>query len=121
MAAVNQTVKLSVKNEMDMVVIQISKSSARNILTRHFDKISKSRDWINALIFFIPFTMTYFTSQFQEKTILGCSISSDQFSAFFFFCWIASLFYLAYTIVNAFRHKDSVDNIINDMINNKEC
>lgn len=121
MAAINQTVKFSVKNEMDMVIIQIPESSARNILTRHFDKISKSRDWVNALIFFIPFTMTYFTSTFQDKTIFGWNISSDQFSALFFFCWIASLLYLAYTIYNAFRHKDSVDDIINDLINNREC
>ena len=60
-------------------------------------------------------------STFQDKTIFGWNISSDQFSAFFFFCWIASLLYLAYTIYNAFRHKDSVDDIINDLINNREC
>lgn len=121
MGAINKKVCLSLKNEMTMLIIQIPESSARNILTKHFDKISKSRGWINALIFFIPFTLTYFTSDFKGRNIFGWVVSSDQVSAFFFFCWIAALFYLIYTIINSARHKDSVENIISDLINNKEC
>lgn len=121
MGAITKTVTLSVKNEMDMVIIQIPESSARNILNRHFDKISKSRGWVNALIFFIPFTLTYFTSDFKTKNIFGWEVSAEQISAFFFFCWLASLVYLIVTIVNAIKHKDSVDSIIEDLRNNREC
>ena len=121
MGAITKTVTLSVKNEMDMVIIQIPESSARNILNNHFNKITKSRGWINALIFFIPFTLTYFTSDFKERTILRWTISPDFLTAFFLFCWLASLGYLIYTIVNAIRYRDSVDSIINDLISNREC
>ena len=121
MGAITKTVTLSVKNEMDMVIIQISESSARNILNRHFDKISKSRGWVNALIFFVPFTLTYFTSDFKTRDIFGWMISADRISAFFFFCWLASFVYLIVTIVNAIRHRDSVDSIIEDLRNNREC
>ena len=121
MGAITKTVTLSVKNEMDMVIIQISESSARNILNRHFDKISKCRGWGNALIVFIPFTLTYFTSDFKTRDIFGWMISADRISAFFFFCWLASFVYLIVTIVNAIRHRDSVDSIIEDLRNNREC
>lgn len=121
MGAITKTVTLSVKNEMDMVIIQIPESSARNILNRHFDKISKSRGWVNALIFFVPFTLTYFMSDFKSKDIFGWVISAEQISAFFFFCWLASLAYVVVTIVNAIRHRDSVDSIIEDLRNNREC
>lgn len=94
MGAITKTVTLSVKNEMDMVIIQIPESSARNILNKHFDRITKSRGWVNALIFFVPFTLTYFTSDFKAKNIFGWFVSSEQISAFFFFCWLAALAYL---------------------------
>ena len=121
MAAINKKVSLSVKNEVDMVIIQIPESSARNILNRHFDKIGKSKGWINALIFFIPFTITYFTSEFSDKTVMGWEISADQIIAFFFFCWLLSCAYLICTIINAFRCRVSVDKIIEDLKANRDC
>lgn len=121
MGTITKTISLSVKNEMDMVIIQIPESSARNILNHHFEKIVKCKEWINSLIFFIPFTLTYFTSDFSDKTIFGCTITADQLSSFYFFCWLAALGYLSYTIWNAIKHKDSVQDIINDLKTNKEC
>lgn len=118
MGTIKQPITISVENEVVVTLIQIPESSARNILNRHLDKIKKSKDWINALIFFVPFTLTYFLSDFSAKPIFGLAVSADQISTFFFLCWVAALAYMIYTIINAIRHKDSVDNIIKDLMDN---
>lgn len=118
MGTVKKAITLSVENEVIVTLIQIPESSARNILNRHLDKVKKSKDWINALIFFIPFTLTYFLSDFSSKSLFGWEVSSDQIATFFFLCWIFALGYMLYTIYNAIKHKDSVDDIITDLMDN---
>lgn len=118
MGTIKQPITISVENEVIVTLIQIPESSARNILNHHLHKVKKSKEWINALIFFVPFTLTYFLSEFSEKLIFGLEISADKISTFFFLCWIAALVYVIYTAINAIRYKDSVDDIIKDLMDN---
>ena len=97
------------------IEIHITEDKVENILNKHFNKIGKSREWLNSLIFFIPFTLAYFTSDFSDKTVLGVAIKGEWLSAFFCVAWILSLGYLLATIRNAYKNRDSVSDIIKDL------
>lgn len=115
MAVKSKGSKNPVVYNLETVEIHITEDKVKNILNRHFDKISKSKEWINALIFFIPFSLAYFTSDFSTKTIFGITLKGEWLNAFFCFVWIAALVYLGITIYNAIKNKDSVSDIIKDL------
>lgn len=100
---------------LQTVEIHVTEDKVENILNRHFDKIGKGREWINSLIFFIPFSLAYFTSDFSDKTVLGIALKGEWLSAFFCVVWFLALGYLIFTIRNAFKNKDSVADIIKDL------
>lgn len=121
MAACDRKISISAETTVNMVMIQIPESSARNILKSHFDKIRKSNRWLDALIFFVPFTLSFFTSDFSEKKIFGVTIPTEYFQALFTLLWLAALCYFIYTIFSSIKNKDSVDKIIKDLKESKEC
>lgn len=96
-------------------VIEITEDKARNILNSHFLKMEKSKDWIGAAALSITLILSLLTADFKNWLL-----SADTWKAIFVILLIASILYLFYTIHNARKSKDSVDNIIHDLENKRQ-
>ncbi len=92
-------------------LIQITEDKLVNILTRHVDKLKKSKEWLASLSFSVSLLLVLLTSDFRTKW----GLSADTWRALFIFLFIASLGYLIYTIYNSFKHQVSVDSIMDDI------
>lgn len=94
-------------------LITITEDKLENILIKHVAKLKKSHDWIGALAFFVTVLATLVTSDFHSTWGLDSAV----FTALFILLLIISFGYLVYTVYNAIRNRDSVENIIRDIKN----
>ncbi|MCQ2116817.1 MAG: hypothetical protein MJY76_01580 [Bacteroidales bacterium] len=105
----NGTIKKYFSNTKSNV-LEITEDKLRNILSMHFDKIKRSKDWISALALFLSLLVTVITATFKNFIF-----SPDTWKAIFVILLIGSFIYLIYTASNAAKNKDSIENIIKDL------
>lgn len=92
-------------------VIQITEDRLVNILTIHFMRLKKSREWLAALSFSVSLLIVLLTAEFKHT--LG--MSPDTWRAVFVILLCISFAYLVYTIRNCVIHKTSVIAIVEDI------
>ena len=108
--AVNETI-----STVSVNIIQITEDKLVNILTAHVGKIRKSSDWGGALAMFLSFVGLAVTSDFHETF----GISADTLRGIFYCGMLASLVYLVKSCVNRYKNRDSVEDILKDIKNEK--
>ena len=94
-------------------LIEITEDKLRIILKENFDIIKKSKDWLGALGLFLTILLTLLTCDFRDTAIL----TSDAWKALFVICLAISFLYLVWVIVNLFRNRITVDNVIDQIKN----
>ncbi|MDE6227685.1 MAG: hypothetical protein K2M63_09240 [Muribaculaceae bacterium] len=113
--AINRQYSVSISNsieEININIISIPEDRLRNIITSHYNHLNKSKDYIGAVALSITLLIVLLTSEFKNFIL-----EAPTWKAFFVMLFILSLGYTFYCGYNAFRHRDSVRNIIDDIIN----
>lgn len=104
--AVNETI-----SNVSVNVIEITEDKLVNILNKHVSKIKKSNDWISATALFVSLVGILLTSTFNDVWIF----TKDMLLAFFTLITILSLGYAIYTIMNCYKNRSGVQNIIKEI------
>ena len=107
--AYNVTINNTI-SDISVNVITITEDRMENILIKHVSKIRKSKDYIGAAALVISLLIVLVTSEFKDKWL-----DAGTWRGLFIFLFIASIFYLLYTLVNLKRHNSSVDEIMYDI------
>lgn len=97
-------------------LIQITEDKLENILMKHVDKMKRAKSWISAAGLFLTLVGLVFATDFKDW--LG--ISKDTWKGIFGAMLVASAFYLGYVVRNCWKSRDSIENIIMD-IKNEKC
>lgn len=92
-------------------IIKITEDKLVNILTIHVGKLRKSKEWIAALSFSASILLVLLTSSFSAKW----GLSGEQWQVVFILLFIVSIIYFCYTIYNCFKHKVTVQSIVQDI------
>lgn len=111
--AINREYTVSITNSIEEIsinIISIPEDRLENLLTKHFDHFNKSKDYIGASALTLTLLIVLITSDFKDKWL-----DPPTWKALFIFMFVASLIYTLICIFNAFRHKDSVKNILEDI------
>ena len=111
--AINREYSVTINNsvsEININVISVTEDRLENVLSSHFSRLNKSKDWIGAVALTLTLLIVLVTSQFKDILL-----DAPTWKALFIFLFLASALYSIYTIANAIRYRDSVKNIIRDL------
>ncbi|MBD5181012.1 MAG: hypothetical protein HDS98_00475 [Bacteroidales bacterium] len=111
--AINREYTVSITNSIEEIsinIISIPEDRLQNILTKHFDHLNRTKDYIGAIALSVTLLIVLVTSDFKDKWL-----DPPTWRALFIFMFIASLGYTAYCIYNAIVHKDSVAAMLKDI------
>lgn len=111
--AINKNFSVTITNsisEININVISITEDRLENILTSHFHRISRSKDWIGAVALSVTLLIVLVTSEFKDKWL-----QAPVWKAFFIMLFLASLAYSVYCLYNLIANRDSVKAIMSDI------
>ena len=117
--ALRGTQTITVKNTISNTsvnLIQITEDKLENILIKHVDKMKRVKDLRGAAGLALASAGLLFAT--EPKDCLG--LPQDTWKALFVIAFFGSVFYLARVCWNCFRCRDSIENIIKD-IKNEKC
>lgn len=105
------TTKNAVQNStININVISITEEKLKLILTDHIKKLRKSKDFLSSASLFVTLVGVLLTADFHVE-----GVSSDTLHGILFVITLLSFAYFVYVVWNCYKHRDDVDNIMEDI------
>lgn len=113
----NETINITnTFSNTNVSIIKITEDKLVNILTLHVEKLKKSKQWLASLSFSISLFLVLLTSTFRSMW----GLSGEQWQMLFIVLFIGSVAYFLCSVYNCFKHKVTVDIIVDEIKNEQE-